>query len=184
MTLLELLTAALEQLGRATDAQTIELWRDKLTRYLNDAMIDAASAAQPRRTDPVTVSSGTVDTAELPRGCVKVLALTRDGTRVAFYYGVGTGLLHVPGVPDGPACITYRFLPKELRIDTDVPDLPAHAHSLLVTYAVARERAMGDAASLSAARQCFELYREGRRKLRRDMGEADSYRIENRYGEG
>ena len=35
MTLQELLTAVLQQLDRSTDAQTLETWRDKLTRYLN-----------------------------------------------------------------------------------------------------------------------------------------------------
>ena len=34
MTLKELLTGALLQLDRGTDAQTLESWRDKLTRYL------------------------------------------------------------------------------------------------------------------------------------------------------
>ena len=58
MTLKELLTGALLQLDRGTDAQTLESWRDKLTRYLNDAMIDLTSELQPRRSDTLTLTSG------------------------------------------------------------------------------------------------------------------------------
>ena len=55
MTLKELLTGALLQLDRGTDAQTLESWRDKLTRYLNDAMIDLTSELQPRRSDTLAL---------------------------------------------------------------------------------------------------------------------------------
>ena len=44
MTLKELLTGALQQLDRNTDSQTVELWRDKLTQYFNDAIIDLTGA--------------------------------------------------------------------------------------------------------------------------------------------
>ena len=67
MTLKELLTGALLQLDRGTDAQTLESWRDKLTRYLNDAMIDLTSELQPRRSDTLTLTSGVLDLTKLPR---------------------------------------------------------------------------------------------------------------------
>ena len=81
MTLKELLTGALLQLDRGTDAQTLESWRDKLTRYLNDAMIDLASELQPRQMDELTLTNGSLDLSKLPRDVVKVLALTRESTR-------------------------------------------------------------------------------------------------------
>ncbi len=67
MTLKELLTGALLQLDRGTDAQTLESWRDKLTRYLNDAMIDLTSELQPRRSDTLTLVNGVLDLTQLPR---------------------------------------------------------------------------------------------------------------------
>ena len=60
MTLQELLTAVLQQLDRSTDAQTLETWRDKLMRYLNDAMVDLSGALQPRRTEAVALTDGTI----------------------------------------------------------------------------------------------------------------------------
>lgn len=181
MTLLEMLTGALTMLERGTDAQTVESWRDKLTRYLNDAMLDMTAALRPRRTETVSLSSGEIDLSALSRGCVKALKLTRGGRRYVFYYGSGTGRLHVPGVPDGEMTLTYRYRPAPLAFDTDVPDLPEACHGALIQYAVARERAMGDHASISSARACFELYLTAKRALCADAGEADAYRIENKY---
>ncbi|MDO4572343.1 MAG: hypothetical protein Q4C13_03155, partial [Clostridia bacterium] len=107
--------------------------------------------------------------------------LSIGGRRWPFYYGAGSGLIHVPGAPDGPAEICYRYVPRKLSADTDVPDLPEWAHSYLVLYAVGRERAAGDAASIAAARCCFELYNTARRGMRRHVGEDEAYKIENRY---
>lgn len=177
----ELLTGALLQLDRNTDADTMELWRDKLTRYINDALIDLAGVLRPRRTDPVEIRNGQLDTNDLPRVCVKILSLSRDGIRLPFYYGAGTGIVYVPAAADGAAELTYRYLPPELRTDTDVPELPEQWHGALIAYVVGRERASGDAMSVDAARACFELYNAAKRNLHGDCGELDAYRIENRY---
>ncbi|MEG1524932.1 MAG: hypothetical protein RR475_07880 [Clostridia bacterium] len=181
MTLKELLTGSLQQLDRNTDAQTIELWRDKLTQYLNDAMIDLAGVLQLRRADPVMIATGQIDTAALPRTCIKVVALKRGCTRLPFYYGAGTGLLHVSAVKDGPAELIYRYLPPELAADTDIPELPGWCHSALMAYAVGRERAAGDAMSVDAARACFEIYYSAKRNLHAHCGELDAFMIQNRY---
>lgn len=183
MTLQELLTATLQQLDRGTDAQTLESWRDKLTRYLNDAVVDLCGVLKPRRTDTTVIENGTVDLATLPRRCIKVLTLTRSGVRLPFYYGVGTDKLHVPAVSDGEAELCYRYLPVSMRADTDEPDLPARfdADGAIVLYAVGRERAAGDGTSIAAARACFELYEMAKRRLRDHAGEADAYHIINRY---
>mgnify|MGYP001273145723 CR=1 FL=1 len=180
MTLKELLTGALLQLDRATDAQTLEAWRDKLTRYLNDAIIDLTSDLQPRRTDELSLSDGELCLADLPRTAVKVTALERDGKRLPFYYGPDSDTLRVPCVPDGAVRVTYRYMPEPLKYDTDVPDLPEWCHGALISYAVGRERAAGDAASVNAARACFELYQAAKRCMRGNRGELDAYAIENR----
>ena len=179
MTLKELLTGTLLQLDRASDAQTLEAWRDKLTRYLNDAIVDLAGELQPRRTDELALTDGTLSLADLPRAAVKVVALTKDGKRLPFYYGFGSDDLRVPCAANGPIQVTYRYMPEPLRYDTDEPDLPEWCHGALICYAVGRERASGDAASMSAARACFELYQQTRREMRAHRGERDAYTIEN-----
>ena len=180
MTLKELLTGALLQLDRGTDAQTLESWRDKLTRYLNDAMIDLTSELQPRRSDTLTLTNGVLDLTNLPRSVVKVIALSRAGTRLPFYYGAGTELLRVPAVADGEVLVTYRYMPKLLNEDTQVPELPEWSHGAMIGYAVGRERASGDAGSIASARACFELYNAAKRMMRAHRGELDAYAIENR----
>ena len=181
MTLQELLTGALQQLDRGTDAQTLEAWRDKLTRFLNDAIVDLSATLRPRRTDAVEIADRRIDLSLLPRRCVKVLALCRGHVRDPFYYGLGTDLLHVPAVADGPAELTYRYLPAQLSADTDRPDLPWDCDGALIQYAVGRERAAGDGTSIAAARACFELYNMMKQNLRSGRGECDAYRFENRY---
>ena len=180
MTLKELLTGALLQLDRGTDAQTVESWRDKLTRYLNDAMIDLTSELQPRRSDTLTLKDGEVNLGLLPRSAVKVIALFRGGTRLPFYYGVSTDKLRVPAVMDGEIVVTYRYMPEPLKVDTDIPDLPEWCHGAMIGYAVGRERASGDAGSIAAARACFELYNAAKRMMRAHRGEMDAYAIEHR----
>lgn len=165
MTLLELIRGALEQLDRGTDAQTIETWRDKLTRYFNDAVLDLLSTAPLQHTETVTVTDGKFTTASLERTCLKVVAVMARGVRWPFYYGIGTNEICLPKLGSESVIVVYRAAPRELAIDTDVPDVPAPYHGALINYAVARERAMGDEASLSAARACFELYNARKRSL-------------------
>lgn len=179
MTLQELLTAALQQLDRSPDAQTLETWRDKLTRYLNDAMIDLAGTLRPRRLAVVAIAGGAVDLSALERPCIKAISLARGDVRLPFYYGAGTNLLHVPATADGAASLIYQYMPPMLSADTDVPELPEYCHGALVAYAVARERAAGDATA--AAQTGFALYQQMKRALRANRGELDSYRIENAY---
>jgi len=57
--------------------------------------------------------------------------------------------------------------------------VPEWCHGMIVTYVVARERATSDAAAQRGANVYFELYREAKRMLRRNLGEADAYRLEN-----
>ena len=180
MTLKELLTGALLQLDRGTDAQTVESWRDKLTRYLNDAMIDLTSELQPRRSDTLPLEGGIIELRGLPRSAVKVIALTRGGTRLPFYYGASTEQLRVPATTDGDVLVTYRYMPEPLKVDTDIPELPEWCHGAMIGYAVGRERASGDAASIASARACFELYQAAKRMMRAHRGEMDAYSIEHR----
>lgn len=180
MTLKELLTGALLQLDRGTDAQTLEAWRDKLTRYVNDAMVDLSAELQPRRTDTLTVDNGALDLAQLPRAAVKVLALDVNHARQPFYYGTGTDNLRVPTIPNGTSVsVLYRYMPNALLYDTDVPELPSWCHGALISYAVGRERASGDGMSMQAARACFELYNAAKRVMRSHRGESDAYTILN-----
>ena len=152
MTLKELITGALLQLDRNTDSQTVELWRDKLTRYLNDAMIDLAGDLALRRTDEIALTDGMLHLDALPRACVKVLGVFRNGTRYPFYYGTASGVLHVPAVADGQVLVTYRYLPPALVSDADVPELPDWCHSALIAYVVGRERAVAPVRQLRHVR--------------------------------
>ena len=78
MTLNDILTAALAQLDRGHDAQTLENYRVRLTQYANDAQRELADALGLFRTDKVRTSAGIVDTSLLPRR-VKRIELCLSG---------------------------------------------------------------------------------------------------------
>ena len=44
MTLNDIIVSALAQLDRGHDAQTMDVWRDKFTRFANDAVTDICAA--------------------------------------------------------------------------------------------------------------------------------------------
>ena len=78
MTLNEILTAALAQLDRGHDAQTLENYRVRLTQYANDAQRELADALGLFRTDKVRTSAGIVDTSLLPRRVKRIERVVQD----------------------------------------------------------------------------------------------------------
>jgi len=181
MTLNDIIVAALAQLDRGHDAQTLDVWRDKLTRFANDGVADLAYALKPRRTETAEIRGGLIDLSGLGRECLKALRVSRGGKELPFHQGGSTGLLSLPGCPDGEAEITYQYAPRELSAATDVPELPEACHALIVTYVVARERASGDVSVQRGAGIYFQLYEAGKRLLPPHRGCPDAYRIVNRW---
>ena len=87
MTLNEILTAALAQLDRGHDAQTLENYRVRLTQYANDAQRELADALGLFRTDKVRTSAGIVDTSLLPRRVKRIERVVQLGRAVPFRCG-------------------------------------------------------------------------------------------------
>ncbi len=181
MTLNDIIVSALAQLDRGHDAQTLDVWRDKLTRFANDALIDLASAAQPRRTETATIAGGRLDIGALDRPCLKVLFVRKDGKALPFRRGENPGELFVENAADGEIKITYAFAPRELSAATDVPELPLPCHALIVTYVVGRERASGDVSVQRGGNVYFQMYEAGKHMLRPGLGSPDEYKIVNRW---
>ena len=181
MTLNDIIVSALAQLDRGHDAQTLDVWRDKLTRFANDGMLDLAAALKPHRTETAFVENGTLNLNTLSRACLKVLRITRAGKEAPFVCGGETGTLLLPSLPDGDAAVTYQFAPRELSAATDVPELPPTCHALIVTYTVGRERASGDVSVQRGANVYFQMYEAGKRLLLPRAGGADAHKIINRW---
>ena len=87
MTLNDIIVSALAQLDRGHDAQSLDVWRDKFTRFANDGVTDICVTYKPRRTETIDTRDGTFTTAMLSRGCRKVLSVKRDGREEDFYDG-------------------------------------------------------------------------------------------------
>lgn len=71
MTLNDIIVSALIQTGRGHDAQTMDTWRDKLTGFANDAIMDLALTVRPIRTEKAAIANGRIDCNALERECIR-----------------------------------------------------------------------------------------------------------------
>lgn len=183
MTLNDILVAALMQLDRGHDAQTLDIWRDKLTRFANDAVVELAGTVKPQRTETVLLTGDGFLLSDLSRRCVKLLCAKKNGKRLGFLAELGNGRVRIAPSADREqqAEITYQYLPPELSSPTDVPELPEQCHPLIVTYVVGRERASGDPSTQRGANVYFQMFQAGKSALRPHLGDAENYRILNRW---
>ena len=177
----QLIELVLRKLDRPADSATVELYRDRLMGYFNEAILDLVAEYRPWRRDTLPVAAGQADLSALPRGSLKVIAARVDGTRRLFYYGSDREKLLFPGLGEGTVEITYWYQPAMLQSLSDEPQLPEAFHVLLAEYAAARERSRFDAASQNGARLDLTLYRELKGKLRRAFPSAELSRIYNIY---
>ncbi len=179
MTLNDILVAALSQLDRGHDAQTLDIFRERLTRYANDAQSDIAHAVGFFRTDAVHPGCGVIYAADLARTCVRVLKVEQYGRAVRFNAGEESGSITVPY--DADAKITYRCEPAVLSSSNDVSELDPALHPLIVTYVVGRERMAGDVATQRGSDLYMGMYEAAKARLRTNLGETDSFKIINRW---
>ena len=180
MTLNDIIVSALAQLDRGHDAQSLDVWRDKFTRFANDGVTDICATYKPRRTETIDTRDGTFTTAMLSRGCRKVLSVKRDGREEEFYDGDASEVIVTSGGP-GKIEVTYRSVPREMFASTDEPDIPAYMHGLLVSYVVSRERAAGDVSQQRGGNIYFQMYEAGKAAIRPHLGGGTSQRIVNRW---
>ncbi|MBQ9832626.1 MAG: hypothetical protein IJO48_02730 [Clostridia bacterium] len=182
MTLNDIIVSALAQLDRGHDAQNLDIWRDKLTRFADEAIIDLASVIKPRRTDTVTVSGKTLDVRTLPRQCVKVLSVKKDDVMLLFKDDSTSSEIFIPALNDTDTVnITYIYIPGTLSSATDEPEIPKWYHGLIVCYVVARERSSGEVGIQKGGNIYFQMYEAGKRNIRPHLGSIENYKLLNRW---
>lgn len=179
MTLNDILVSALAQLDRGHDAQTLDTYRERLTRFANDAQSDLAYSVGLFRTDWRFPSGGVLDLSMLPRKCRKVIRVEQLGHPVPFRTGETTNTILLPY--DERAKITYRYEPMPLVNPNDTSELNESIHGLMVSYIVGRERMSGDVSTQSGSNLYLAMYEAAKSRLRMNMGETDAYTLKNRY---
>lgn len=177
MTLVNIITQALTELGRTTDAQQMESWKDKFTVFVNDGMRDIAEYLELRKTDTVTAAVGKISVSDLRDACVKVVSVTQNGSEIPFNMGSTSDEIEVP--VEGEMQVEYRYIPKDLRNNTDKPGIPEHLHHLLVSYVVYREHMTADPTMQRRSNAFYQMYETGKRQAKKTLGEDDTYSIYN-----
>lgn len=178
MTLANIIRQALIELGRGVDAQSTEAWREKLTLFANDAVQDLCSELKLRRVDTVEAKDGKFSLSDLSHGCLKIVEVKKNGSSVTFTQADTSKDVNVSS--DGELEVEYRYAPKELRNDVDEPSIPKHLHRLIVAYAVFREHSTADPTMQRRSDTFFQIYEEGKRKAKKDLGESDTFKIYNK----
>lgn len=178
MTLNDILVSALAQLDRGSDPMTMDAYRKRLTDYANDAQSDLARALRLSRTETAHPSGGIVELSDLSRDCLKIVKVEQLGHAVKFK-STDTGAIALPY--NETARITYRYEPERLEQPSDVSELPEHAHGLIVTYVVARERMAGDVSTQRGANVYLSMYEAAKSRLRPRPGDPAGYEIVNRW---
>ena len=177
VTLSALIESALAELDHPEDTAALPLWKEKLTRFANEAIADLYETFHPWRRDSLQLVNGVLALSGLPYTVGKVLGTERCGMRIPFFYGENTNTLRVPGVSDGPITVVYRYLPDALTEDDDEPMLPAACHPLIVLYMVGRFSMQNDAASMNRASAAMSLYETRKRRLKLDFDEPTDFGI-------
>ena len=179
MTLNDIISSALAQLDRTTDSAGLASYRERLTRYANEAQNELAAASGFFRTDELAVNEGIADLSQLPRSCIKVTRVRQQGHSVPFSIGDTSNSILLPYC--APAVITYRCVPAPLVKGTDESELDPCLHGLIVSYLVGRERMGVDVTTQSGGNIYLSMFENAKARLRKHRGGMDSYRFENRY---
>lgn len=173
MTLNDIIVAALTELDRSHDAQTLDIWRSKFTRYVNDCIQDLALYTKPEAVEKAQLTAGMLDANALEHGCLRVMSIEQNGKALPFTtHGFGMYLAAALN-PDGEVAVRYRMAPPTVSSPTDEPMLPAEWHQLIVYYVVGRERAAGDASTQRGGNIYFQMYQDGKKQLSLPRGTND-----------
>ena len=181
VTVSELIQSALAELDHPENTAALPLWKEKLLRFANEAVVDLYETFHPWRRDLLTLQNGVLDLTALPYTVAKVLGVERGGMRVPFFYGADTDTIRVPGVQDGLMTVVYRYMPRTLILDGDEPELPSACDPLIVLYMTGRFCLTDDAQGLNHATAALSLYETRKRRLKLDFDEPTDYRIVNRF---
>lgn len=177
MTLSEIISAALTELGRGHDARSVDNYKLKFTRYANDALCDIATSFRLMRSEDVRISGSTIDILDFERPCLKLCAITQDGHMLHYTFNDASGIACVRGT--GLCKAVYRYVPKKLSLPSDVPEIPEFMHGLIVCYVTGRERMSGDTSTQRGADAYLGLYEAEKSRLLAAYCSSDS--IENKW---
>lgn len=184
MTLNDIIYAALKQLERGTDAQTVDKFRGAFTDYANTGIRRIAQRFKVTYIENVTLDDNRrFDVSSLSRPCQYIESVKKDGIAAA-WDEVATGIVEVTsGAEAGDSVsVLYRYTPVALSSATDVPQLPAYTHYLIPYFVVACQRCGSDSDTQATAGAHFDLFNQELANLRSmHLGSAESYQLKNMW---
>ena len=161
MTLTELISTALDRMGRNTGGT--EKYESKFKLYANEAIRKIAEKRRACRSETVTLVDESFNISSLERevfedGIVKIL--DADGVALDFDQIVdGSGDITVD-TEETSVTVVYRYVPSPLENSPDEPDLPTYLHGMIVYWICGCERSNGDPDTMEGAATDFQLFNQ------------------------
>lgn len=185
MTLTEIMVAALNDMERGTDSQTIARHRDSFTLHANEAVRLICERYRPCKKQTLTITNSTINTANLDHTPIRIKSVTVDGSEVDFeqtFDGSGIFTLDGGNATAATADVIYRFSPQKLSNGKDVPEIPTYMHDMIVHYVVACARAGGDPDTQSTSSAGFQLFNRELMEIKPShLGQPSSRKLKNYY---
>lgn len=177
MTLAQLLARTMTQIGE--DQASLAQYRDIACAYLNEALSDITED-ELVTTDVVHAPLGTIQPAQLSQCAVLVLqVLAGDGGEIPF-------TAHRDGTITcgrAPRYVRYRYVPRPLVEQEDVPSLPERFHGALCDYAAYRILGLGGRSRQMRGDVHRDSYLRARERLQKHLQrEQGRLRIAHKYG--
>lgn len=164
MTVDEIIIEALSELGRGTDTINVNSARNRFTHYINESILDIASAFHLNKQEKINVTDVMMlDVNSFQNQCMNLISVAQNNRTIRFNKYSDSGLFKV--FTQGEVVVNYRCIPKAVSLPTDIPDIPKALHALIVMYVVAREKMNSDVTTQKGAQCHMELYELMKRRI-------------------
>ena len=144
MTLLEMKTLALAQMGEDAGEAELAEYGLLLSAYINEAYMQVCRhKKQKLAEDTLTFVNGKAQIADLSKQATVILSLSDESeTKAAF--DVQADFIFIPNGAAGEFLVQYLYLPEKLTEDDDKPELAENDCVLLCDFATYRLLSLGN----------------------------------------
>jgi len=175
LTLGQIVTNALEQIGHSSDAQKTSEWIDRFKAFANEAQLDLARHVRKKRTDDIEVVDGKILRTDFPREVLKVSSIKVDGTAYGFS-AEDSDSITVAGLQAGTASVTYEYAPADMKDEQEYPDVPGSLHAAIPQFISYRYYMTNDQGKAMMFKNAYE---EIKNKVPGNIGGSDQYSLLN-----
>lgn len=177
LTLEQIISNALGQIGESTDAQKTSEWNDPFLTYANEAQLDLARRVRRKRTDNLVVTGGKIQRSDFTREVLKVSSIKAGSTAYNFSEEDPEAVT-VSGLTSGTVSVTYEYAPADMKDGQEYPDIPASLHAAIPLYISYRYYMTRDQSKAQMFKYAYDAMKSGANS---NIGGDDKYALLNLF---